>query len=347
MPPVLDPAKSKIDGLAFVGLSLARKSEYGHPDSRTHQTSFDFNEIIDREYNFLFSTNDDGWLVGGGEPGPPKSYKLASPDSGHVEIMRIGTYKTLWGGLPQSEIVEILAAGHILIPQMEVCPTEIITNKDSPPELEMRFDMILNPAEPDDLPFNWQLRFVHNQLFKKFEFPSRFCPGAFHSTIVRKVEFRSERHRKVYFSKCSASVEAWVLRGPRPLIPASDEDKSNNTDRDIKVCFTKAPDIPNLTAVDTATFQKKQQKYQSGIYLFTDRKTVTHRFLPNFFPPYNTPDKQAIIKAVLCEDWDEVNRRWVKLDQPMQQAGDSTSCSALEGFGNWTGIMDCSGSEKA
>ena len=67
------------------------------------------------------------------------------------------------------------------------------------------------------LPINWALRFIHNQLFRYFQFPSRFCPGwcseysfssffrwikfnfmfymiilgAFHSTITRKAEFRS------------------------------------------------------------------------------------------------------------------------------------------------------------
>ena len=77
MPPVLDPSASKVDGLAFLGLSLARKSEeLGHPESVTHQTAFDLNEVLDRDYKFLFSTNDDGWLVGGGEPGPPVTYKL-------------------------------------------------------------------------------------------------------------------------------------------------------------------------------------------------------------------------------------------------------------------------------
>jgi hypothetical protein len=81
-----------VDGLAFLGLSLSRKSEEGHPDSITHQTAFDLNEVIDRKYEYLASTNDDGWLVGGGEPGPPKSYKLPAKDSAHVEIMRIGTY---------------------------------------------------------------------------------------------------------------------------------------------------------------------------------------------------------------------------------------------------------------
>ena len=79
MPPVLDPENSKVDGLAFLGLSLARNHYWGdidseepqgeeakpqglgHPDSYTHQTAFDLNEVIDREYEFLQSTDDNGW----------------------------------------------------------------------------------------------------------------------------------------------------------------------------------------------------------------------------------------------------------------------------------------------
>jgi hypothetical protein len=95
MPPVLDPTKSKVDGLAFLGLSLARRTEVGHSDSQTHQIAFDLNEVQDREYKYVFSTNDDGWLVGGGEPGPPHSYKLPAPDSAHVEIMRIGKERSI------------------------------------------------------------------------------------------------------------------------------------------------------------------------------------------------------------------------------------------------------------
>jgi hypothetical protein len=193
---VLDPSKSKVDGLAFLGLSLARNSEQGHPDSETHQAAFDLNEVLDRGYEFISATNDDGWLVGGGEPGPPTTYKLAAKDSAHVEVMRIGTYRKEWGGVPEQEIVDIMKSGAILIPQIEVLPTAVVANPDGPPELEIRFDM--EPQIPDfdnseaPLPINWQLRFLHNQLFKRFEFPSRFCPGAFHSTILRKAEFRSE-----------------------------------------------------------------------------------------------------------------------------------------------------------
>lgn len=66
MPPVLDPANSKVDGLAFLGLSLARNhhgSGIGHGDSVTHQQAFDLNDVLDRNYDYLASTDDSGWYV--------------------------------------------------------------------------------------------------------------------------------------------------------------------------------------------------------------------------------------------------------------------------------------------
>ena len=97
--------------------------------------------------------------------------------------MRIGTYNPQWGGISQKDIIDAIESGRILIPQIEVVPTAVVANPDTPPELEIRFDM--DPPIPDfddfeaELPVNWQLRFIHNQLFKYFQFPSRFCPGMF------------------------------------------------------------------------------------------------------------------------------------------------------------------------
>lgn len=92
----------------------------------------------------------------------------------------------------------VLQSGKILIPQMEVVPTGVIANPDTPPEIQLRFDMVPEQVHPEDenLPVNWQLKFLHNQLFKYFEFPSRFCPGPFHAPVVRRAEFRSTMVRK-------------------------------------------------------------------------------------------------------------------------------------------------------
>lgn len=301
MPPVLDPSKSKVDGLAFLGISLARKSDQGHPASQTHQTAFDLNDVTDRDYEYIFSTNDDGWLVGGGEPGPPKSYKLAAPDSAHVEIMRIGTFNKALGGVTQQEIVDALKSAKILIPEITVVPTAVDANADLPPELEIRFDM--KPAyhhtekgsDLPALPVNWQLRFVHNQLFRLFRFPSRFCPGAFHSTIVRKAEFRSPQHRTEYFAQCEEVVKRWRSLGPQPLVPP----------------VTK--NIERIQCPKTAVMGGElgsSPKYRSGVWLFTDRETPTHLFEPNFLPPYDTFEKRRIIFDVLSQEWDERSLSW-------------------------------------
>lgn len=285
MAPVLKPKESKVDGLAFLGLSLARKSDKGHPESVTHQIAFDLNDVTDRSYEYLQSTNDDGWLIGGGEPGAPKSYKLPAKDSAHVEIMRIGTYNPEWGGISEKEIIEVMKSGKILIPQVEVLPSQVICNRHSPPELEIRFDMVApNFVDLDaELPPNWQLRFIHNQLFKHFYNPSRFCPDPFHATITRKAQFRSENHKDAYFSMCEAVLKKWRLAGPRPL---------------------------NANPVDN----------KSGIWLFTDRTKPTHLFPPNFLPPYNTKEKKQIILSYLAEEWDENRLSWKKATYPEKRS---------------------------
>eukprot|EP00978_Attheya_sp_CCMP212_P031064 scaffold116117_cov52-Attheya_sp.AAC.1 len=53
-----------------IGLSLSRRhSTLGHPDTVTRQTAFDFNELQDRQYKYVSSTDSSGWRAGGGERG--------------------------------------------------------------------------------------------------------------------------------------------------------------------------------------------------------------------------------------------------------------------------------------
>ena len=93
---------------------------------------------------------------------------------------------------------------------MSVLPTKICTNNDLPPEVEVRFDFQKKNVIKDDcnnernmmenlfsqnmkienenfkeniteINFeeynNWQLKFVHNQLFENLKNSNRFCPG--------------------------------------------------------------------------------------------------------------------------------------------------------------------------
>jgi hypothetical protein len=91
-PPLLDAASTKEDGLAFIGLSLSRhsaslchggtqQSARENARSETRQCQIDFDLLQDRQYRYVCSTSDDGWLAGGGEG--ERGHKIPAPDSAH------------------------------------------------------------------------------------------------------------------------------------------------------------------------------------------------------------------------------------------------------------------------
>ena len=89
-------ASCQQDGLSFIGVSFSVNTASGNPYSYQLCDQFPMENIIDRGYDYVMSMDEDGWLVGGGEPGPPNSYKLKAKDSSHVEIIQFGTYNPEW-----------------------------------------------------------------------------------------------------------------------------------------------------------------------------------------------------------------------------------------------------------
>ena len=257
------------------------------------------------------------YFVGGGENGD--SFKLENADSAHIEICRVGCFNEAWGGVSLSFLEKIMADGTIKIPVMAVLPTGIIENSDVPPEVEVRFDLKKIKVNLDDeirriisnnrkldgdsscesANFenlaNWQLRFVHNQLFHCLQNSNRFCPGAHHMTFVRKASWKNHNAKKEYFQNCSVIQQEWEINGPKLLKPVI----SNACDE----TGTKSGAIISPIGEELI--------HPHGIYLFKDRKTIIKYFKPNFLPPYDTDDKIEIIRCVLAEKWDENKLKWV------------------------------------
>lgn len=313
-PPFLSPSEVRQDGLAFIGLCLSRYSPEGHSKTMTRQDVFDFNILQDREYSYVAATSDDGWLVGGGER--EDSYKLPGADSAHVEIMRIGSFSERLGGLSMSTIKEKMQDGSILVPVMAVVPTAVVCNNDTPPEIEVRFDLEVDKSKSKKCYewLNWQTAFLHNQLFENFEFPARFCPGPHHMTIVRKASFKSESAKFKYLSNCQEVVEGWRTMGPQVL----------------KTVETLAPNEAGCVVSPVGD----EIKSPGGVYLFRHRNCVADYFAPNFFPPYDTPEKIAIITKTLSKTWNPDTREFDHVELP--------SCSdakedVLTKFGEVTG----------
>ena len=54
------------DGLSFIGISFSVNTASGNPYSYQLCDQFPMENIIDRDYNYVMSMDEDGWLVGGG-----------------------------------------------------------------------------------------------------------------------------------------------------------------------------------------------------------------------------------------------------------------------------------------
>lgn len=54
------------DGLSFIGISFSVNTANGNPYSYQLNDQFPMENIIDRDYEYVMSLDEDGWLVGGG-----------------------------------------------------------------------------------------------------------------------------------------------------------------------------------------------------------------------------------------------------------------------------------------
>lgn len=78
-------------GLSFIGISFSVNTASGNPYSYQLCDQFPMENIIDRDYKYIMSMDEDGWLVGGGYKTFDYSGKMPYIDSSHTELLRIGS----------------------------------------------------------------------------------------------------------------------------------------------------------------------------------------------------------------------------------------------------------------
>ena len=80
-----------MNGLSFIGISFSVNTANGNPYSYQLCDQFYMENIIDRDYNYVMSMDEDGWLVGGGYKTFDYSGKMPYIDSSHTELLRVGS----------------------------------------------------------------------------------------------------------------------------------------------------------------------------------------------------------------------------------------------------------------
>lgn len=329
-------------GTVVIGLCLSRKNAtLGHPDTVTRQTAFDFNELQDRDYKYVSSTDDSGWLAGGGERGDPylsgipkefgqsgsdevssskseennnrkfgAGHKIPAPDRVHIPIIQINAASSL----VIDEIVAALARGEIFIPEVSIMPETLSVNSNaSQPDLVVRFGCEKNDdANPEEWP-NWPLEFLHNQLFEYFmNMGAQWSKRPFQITLARKVRWMTAKHMNKYFARSEQVINSWREKGPQYLQPPYSDDSSRGVI------------LEEITR-------------PHGIYLIQNG-VPTNYFAPNFQPPYTTKMRRSLIRNVINKSWDMKHRDWLSEPVPRMR-GPVQIISSVMGCANPSGPL--------
>jgi len=107
-------------GLSFIGLSFSVNTPSGNPYSYQLCDQFPMENLIDRNYDYVMSMDEDGWLVGGGYKSFDYSGKMPYIDSSHTEILRIGSLDPMYGGTTIEQVYS--AMSKISFPPFSIYP---------------------------------------------------------------------------------------------------------------------------------------------------------------------------------------------------------------------------------
>lgn len=325
-----------------IGISLSRRHpSLGHPETVTRQSVYDFNELQDREYKYVSSTDPTGWRAGGGEKGgtptpsvthsmsedgeahnndahnsemnhvtspngktQPQAPKIAAPDTVHIPLIYIDAQTSA----AVDQIINALARGEIFIPHMSIMPESLSVNGISPPDLVVRFGCERNDdIPPEDWP-NWCLEFMHNQLYEYFlPMGARWTKRPFQITLARKVRWKTVKHMNKYFAHSERVINAWRGMGPQQLDPQPSYIEGGATPEEVAK--------------------------PHGIYLMRNGRP-TNYFAPNFHPPYTSKMTRSLLLNVIGKSWDKKRRDWTsepipKLITPTMLL--STMCGCTDG----------------
>ncbi len=168
-------------------------------DCRSEHAPVDLNLLTDRNYDHICETNDDGWLIGGGD-----RTKLKRPDTAHAEVWRFGPDTEDLGGISYA-IVDAVMAGIRFAP-VSLRPLRVNFTHSS--ELEL-----LCAYEP-----NSTLGQVFGLLSDILACPCGDYGKPFHITLARGVRFRTDELRAAYFAKVEKAVAGWNEAFPDGLM---------------------------------------------------------------------------------------------------------------------------------
>eukprot|EP00551_Chaetoceros_affinis_P014170 CAMPEP_0203687130 /NCGR_PEP_ID=MMETSP0091-20130426/120_1 /ASSEMBLY_ACC=CAM_ASM_001089 /TAXON_ID=426623 /ORGANISM="Chaetoceros affinis, Strain CCMP159" /LENGTH=967 /DNA_ID=CAMNT_0050556389 /DNA_START=253 /DNA_END=3157 /DNA_ORIENTATION=- len=264
-------ADCSMAGLSFIGISFSVNTANGNPYSYQLCDQYPMENIIDRDYDYVMSMDEDGWLVGGGYKSFDYSGKMPYIDSSHTELLRIGSLDPEYGGTTIAQVYAAMSS--ISFPPFSIFPEYVkgggkggSGDNDDEEVPSGDVTLIVSVVEEFENNNNYSLyEYFLDNLFNAMDAVNGGPCMDDHDTdphvsMSRGVKFKSSYHETQYFYKVNLEVAVWQSMYPNGVVIGTN---------------SKANFPPNNA-------QKNRQYVGYGnLYFFFDRANITKAFPPN------------------------------------------------------------------
>ena len=258
-------------GLSFIGISFSVNTANGNPGSYHLCDQFPMENIIDRDYDYVMSMDEDGWLVGGGYKSFDYSGKMPYIDSSHAELFRIGSLDPEYGGTTIGQVYE--AMDSLSFPPFSIFPEYVKggggghsedDNNSGVPSGDITLVVSIVETYEDNDSYSEYEAFL-NDLFNAMDsVGGGLCMDDHdtdpHVSMARGVKFKSSNHQQQYFYKANLEVSVWQAMYPKGVVIGSNG-------------YASFPP-------DSGSRNKMYVGY-GNLYFFFDRANITKAFEPN------------------------------------------------------------------
>uniref|UniRef100_A0A7S4N2H7 Uncharacterized protein n=1 Tax=Odontella aurita TaxID=265563 RepID=A0A7S4N2H7_9STRA len=256
-------------GLSFIGVSFSVNTALGNPFSYQLCDQYPMENIIDRNYDYVMSMDEDGWLVGGGYKSFDYSGKMPYIDSSHTELLRIGSIDPEYGG---TTIEQVYAAMETLSFQPFAIFPEYVKgggghdsgDDDGVPSSDVTLIVSVVETYEDNENYSTYEYFL-DQIFDAMDAVGGGPCMDDHDTdphvsMSRGVKFKSSYHEQQYFFKANLEVAVWQAMYPKGVVIGTSS-------------YSNFP--PEKAG--------KNRHYigYGNLYFFFDRANITSAFTPN------------------------------------------------------------------
>jgi len=261
----------EMEGLSFIGISFSVNTASGNPYSYQLCDQFPMENIIDRNYDYVMSMDEDGWLVGGGYKSFDFSGKMPYIDSSHTELLRIGSLDPDYGGTTIDQVYKAMSS--VTFPPFSIFPEYVkgggghhSSDDDDSGVPSSDVTLIVSVVETydDDDNYSDYEQFLENLFNAMYSVSSGGCMDDHdtdpHVSMARGVKFMSSYHASQYFYTVNLEVAVWQALYPKGVVIGSSS-------------FANFP--PN------EAYHNQEYVGYGNLYFFFDRANITKAFRPN------------------------------------------------------------------